>query len=84
MNSFATTVHDYHKRFQVGSLSAEELQVALSEVVKALPTNVAPVLRTALEQAHARMDFILWGVCEQERDAHIDELLRELEAKLVP
>jgi hypothetical protein len=68
-------------RFRQGQLSIEGLQSALINPGKDRSLN--PVQRNLLEQANTRIDAIVLGVCEAERDAHIHELLQETEAKLI-
>jgi hypothetical protein len=68
--------------FRQGHLSAEQLQGKLADVAHTLPLSTSSPFREVLEQANARIDFIILGVCEAERDAHINDLLQELEVKL--
>jgi hypothetical protein len=67
-------------RFRQGQLSIEGLQSALTDPDKNRSLN--PAQRHLLEQANTRIDAIVLGVCEAERDVHIHELLKEIEAKL--
>lgn len=68
-------------RFQQGYLSVEALQVLLTTTSNNLPLDSPQ--RALLEQSTTRIDAILLGVCEAEQDAHINELLREIETKLI-
>ena len=68
-------------QFSKGQISIETLQDALIDAGKGLQMN--PAQRHLLEQAATRIDAIVLGVCEVERDAHIHELLQETEAKLI-
>ncbi len=71
----------YFQLFRQGQLTVEALQSTIAMTSAALPADSSP--RTLLEQTGARIDAILWGVCEAERDAHINDLLREIEPKLI-
>jgi hypothetical protein len=67
-------------RFRQGQLSIEGLQSALTDPDKNRSLN--PAQRNLLEQANTRIDAIVLGVCEAERDVHIHELLKEVESKM--
>lgn len=67
--------------FRQGHLSVEALQSGLATASDSLHPDSPQ--RALLEQASTRIDAILLGVCEAERDAHINELLQEIETKLI-
>jgi hypothetical protein len=68
-------------RFRHGQLSVEALQTVLVTTTDTLAHDSAQ--RALLEQTNTRIDAIVLGVCEAERDAHINELLQEIETKLI-
>jgi hypothetical protein len=68
-------------RFRQGQLSIEALQSEIATISDSFPTDSTQ--RVLLEQTNTRIDAIVLGVCEAERDAHINELLQEIEAKLI-
>lgn len=82
-STIADELRPQFSRFREGDMTAAQLQQFLNEGSPALAAADNPALRTVLEQANARIEFILWGVCEAERDAHINELLQELEVKVL-
>lgn len=68
-------------RFRQGQLSVEGLQTLMITTSESLPPNSAQ--RALLEQTTTRINAIILGICEAERDAHINELLQEIEPKLI-
>lgn len=76
-----STLLTYFRDFRQGQLSTEALQNALTDVSHSLPANSTP--KKLVDHTNTRIDAIVLGVCEAERDAHIQELLRETEAKLI-
>lgn len=74
------SIFSHFLRFRQGHLSIDMLQSGLATIRDSFPTDSAQ--RALLEQAHTRIDAIVLGVCEAERDAPINELLQEIENKL--
>jgi hypothetical protein len=65
-------------RFRQGRLSPEALGVLLQETGRA---HASP-LSDLLEQTASRIDLIVLGVCEAERNEQIAGLLHDLEVRL--
>ncbi len=71
------------KEFREGRLPADGLARALSARAADLSAPTDGAVRTLMEQIGIRIEAVLLGVCEAEQEAHVSDLLRELESKLL-